>query len=204
MAWKNCAECGKPLSNKDPTCPHCGAAATSGTQSGKPVDTAPRKHLSPRKLVTIVVLIGLECLLFWRWGANNSDKAVPAAAALAAPTSPPEKVVHERNQLQEGQSAAYSFTLNSDARVHLEVTATPKPVDVLLMSSDEAIKFRESQKKVFGGDYAYRQTLSALHILTMDKTDILPQGNWVIVVVRPQETILFRKDTAASMILTIY
>ena len=168
---------------------------------------APRRRLSSKKLAFVAVLIGLEFLVFWRRGANNRDKAAPSAATFVAPGSPPQSVLHQRNQLKEGESATHSFFLAQNARVHIEITATPKPVDVMVMTSDEAAKFQQGQGKFFAflaPEYTYRQTLSAQDVSTMDRSDILPPGNWVIVITLPRQAVFFKKDTAVSTILTIY
>jgi hypothetical protein len=199
----NCAKCGRKISKAASVCPNCGTLARSASRAR----TAPRRRLSSKKLALLAVVIGLEFLIFRRPGANDRDKGAPAVAAFAAPMSPPQNVVHQRNQLKEGQSATYSFFLVQDARVRIEITATPKPVDVMVMTSDEAAKFQEGQGKFFAflaPGYTFRQTLSAQDVVTLDKTDILPRGNWVIVITRPREAIFFKKDTAASTILTIY
>ncbi|HEY2384929.1 MAG TPA: hypothetical protein VGK48_27455 [Terriglobia bacterium] len=154
----------------------------------------------------MAVVIALEFLIFGRPGANNRRQDIPAAA-FATPTSPPQDVIHQRSQIKEGDSATRAFFLDKDSRVRIEITATPRPVDVMIMTGDEAAKFREGEGKFFAflaPEYTYQKSLSAQDVMTMDKTDILPQGNWVLVIAHPREAVFFKKDTVVSTVLTIY
>jgi hypothetical protein len=98
----------------------------------------------------------------------------------------------------------YWFSLPTQARVQVQVTSQPKNVSVMLMTDTDAAEFRKASQKLFGGQYSYRQALSGQNILRMDKTEILPQGNWSIVVMRPSEAILFRESTNAEVKVTVF
>lgn len=152
-------------------------------------------------------MIAAEFLIFWHSKGDNRGLEAPAAAAVSLPQGPPHDVVHRRDLLKEGGSASYSFFLAKDTTVHIEITATPKPVDVMVMTGDDAAKFQEGEGKFLAflaPAYTYRQTLSAQEVTTLDRTDILGPGNWVLVIKRPREAFFFKEDTAASTILTIY
>ena len=200
MALIKCAKCGKTISDTASVCPSCGEETAS-------VRTASRRRRSSRKLALLALIIAVELLIFWRSGANNRDKGAPSTNALAAPLTLPQSVAHQRKQLKEGQSATYPFFLGQGATVRIEITATPKPVDVMVMTSEEAAKFQQGEGKFFAflaPAYTSRQELAAQDVMTMDRTDTLPQGNWVIVITRPREAVFFKKDTVVSTVLTIY
>jgi hypothetical protein len=98
----------------------------------------------------------------------------------------------------------YTFRLVTDSRVRVQVAAEPKNVDVMLMTKEDQEKFRQAAGKLFGGQYTYRQALSSQQILRMDKTEVVPQGEWSIVVMRPAESLLFQEQTKANVVVTVY
>lgn len=152
-------------------------------------------------------MIAAEFLIFWHSKGHNRGLQAPAAAILALPQSSPYDVVHRRNLLKEGESASYSFFLAKDTTVHIEITATPKPVDVMVMTGDDAAKFQEGEGRFLAflaPAYTYWQALSAQDVTTLDRTDILGPGNWVLVIKRPREAVFFKENTVASTIITIY
>lgn len=203
MALINCTECGKQLSEKAPACPHCGAPLTVTTDSQTPTTSA--RKFSTGRLIVAVLLLGVAVLFAWgTWRAMRSNEAAPLSAGIGAALRQPRKLVNERVQLNEGQYVQYSFALNSDARVQVQVTAQPKQVDVMLMTRADAEKFRAVASKLFGGEYTYRQALSGMSVLRMDKTEVLPNGEWWIIVRRPSEAILFQEATAVEIIVTAY
>jgi hypothetical protein len=202
MALMNCPECSKEISDKAPSCPNCGAPSSLQRPAG--AVTFKKQGMSHSKTIGLGVLIGLVVLLGWMWRSALSDTAAPPSAGLLAALRQPKKLVNERTQLNEGRSIIYSFYLPTDSRVQVEANATPKAIDVMLMNSDQAAKFREANGKLFGGNYTYTQALSGQQVLTMDKTAVLPSGNWSIVVLRPRESIIFTEETAASIRVTAY
>ena len=58
--------------------------------------------------------------------------------------------------------------------------------------------------KLFGGQYSRRQAFSGKSILEMDETEVIPEGRWYIVVIRPSEAILFREATVVDVEVTVY
>lgn len=74
----------------------------------------------------------------------------------------------------------------------------------MLMTREEAEKFKKVSSDLFGGKYTYRQALSSKQILRIDQTETLPQGHWVIVVMRPSESLLFQKGTNVDVVVTAY
>ncbi len=203
MALIECPECKREVSDKAPTCPHCGVAiAGAGLHKPEvPRITKKRPVVGP---ILLLLLIVVGAGLIWLWRAATSEKAAPTSAGPAASLRQPKKLVDERIQLKEGQYIIYSFVLYTDSRVQVQIAAEPKHVDVMLMTKAEAEKFRDVTGNLFGGKYTYRQALSGRLVLKMDKTEILPQGEWSIVVMRPSETLLFGKETAATVTVTAY
>lgn len=98
----------------------------------------------------------------------------------------------------------FGLNLNMDARVEVNVEASPKDVDVMLMTADDLAQFKQARGKLFGGKYTYRQALSRQATLKMQQTEVLPLGSWAIVVQRPQEAIIFGDETTVSADVTVY
>lgn len=98
----------------------------------------------------------------------------------------------------------YSFSLNSDARVQVNVESNPKSVNVMLMTGSELVKYREVKGKLFGGKYTYRKALSRQDVLRMNETEVIPAGSWAIIVEVPQTSVLIMDSTAISVDATAY
>ncbi len=134
----------------------------------------------------------------------NSGPAGSISPAGSAPVfRQPEKVVSERVGLKEGEARMYTFILRSAAKVEVRVNASPKNVDVMLMTAADLAGYKKAHGKLFGGRYTYRQALSRQGVLEMTESDNLPPGEWAIVVQRPNES-LFGQDTAATVDVTVY
>ena len=88
-------------------------------------------------------------------------------------------------------------------KVEVDVTADPKPVRVMLMNAEDAAKFKAATGDLFGGSYTYRQALAGRRVLTMNRADVIPTGDWTVVVMRPQDSVLFKESTAAKITLTL-
>jgi hypothetical protein len=116
----------------------------------------------------------------------------------------PQTIVSETISLKEGQAMGYGFRIPSDRRIEVNVTASPKPVNVMLMSETQWKKYNEVRGKLFGGQYEYKQALSKQAVLQMKEGDILPAGSYRIVVERPEEALVFKKETAASVTIIGY
>lgn len=210
MALIECPECKKQVSDKAPSCPQCGLPLVSAPQAPTPETPVPseapvaekkRTGMRPVFIVLLAIVIGI---IFWLWRSATNDRSAPPSAGLSGALRQPKKLVDERIELNEGQSMFYSFRLATDSRVRVQVTAEPKNVDVMLMSKEDQEKFRQVAGKLFGGQYTYRQALSSQQILRMDKTEVVPEGEWSIVVMRPQESLLFRDKTSANVVVTVY
>ena len=210
MALIECPECKKQVSDKAPACPQCGAPIVAAPPMPSPETPVPAETPAPAKKgpkihpVFLVLLVVAAAGILWLWRSATSDRAAPPSAGLSGALRQPKKFVDERIELNEGQSMSYSFRLGTDSRVRVQVTAEPKNVDVMLMSKEDQEKFRQVAGKLFGGQYTYRQALSSQQILRMDKTEVVPEGEWSIVVMRPQESLLFRDKTSANVVVTVY
>lgn len=210
MALIECPECKNQISDKASACPKCGVpiASTLSTPTtetpASPEVSGPAKKAFKVRPVFLVLLVVAAAGVFWFWRSATSDRAATPSAGLSGALRQPKKLVDERIELNEGQSMSYSFRLGTDSRVRVQVTAEPKNVDVMLMSKEDQEKFRQVAGKLFGGQYTYRQALSSEKILQMDKTEVVPEGEWSIVVMRPQESLLFQDKTTANVIVTVY
>lgn len=200
MALINCPDCGTEVSDIAPACLKCGRPLAVTISQPSPTLNKRRTH-PVTWLVLVAIVLGA---VFTIWRSVNSDKAPPLTAGLQNVMRQPLVVVNEKVEINEGQSMLYSFQLTSDARVQVKVTASPKRIDVMLMTRAQADKYREISGRLFGGEYTYRQSLSSQNILRMDQTEMLPAGDWTIVVLRPAEALLFHENTTADVNVTVY
>lgn len=104
--------------------------------------------------------------------------------------------------MKEGEAIAFSFSLYSDAAIHVSVGSSKKSVDVMLMTGAELEKYRRAKGKLFGGKFTYRQALSQQNVRRMDETAVLPAGAWVIVVQVRQTSLLIMDKTSISVDVT--
>jgi len=204
MALIECRECNKQVSDKATTCPHCGAPVEHPTteavekqpeQADKPKRAEKEQWKYRKPLLTIVslVILAVVIVIFMR---------VRSGSSLRGAVTGPETIISEKISLKEGQAMSYSFTVPSQRRVEVEVEARPKAVNVMLMTESDWKKYKKAKGALFGGKYTYRRALSSKSILKMKESDILPAGNWKIVVERPSESLLFGDDTTAKVKIT--
>jgi hypothetical protein len=213
MALIKCSECGKEISDKASACPNCGAPVTTWTQGDEaPAQVAatfavPPSPASAKRKTSKWAYVGLVLIaiaVFYIYRAATSNRAAPLSTGLAGAIRQPTKLVSDRFSLKEGQAQMFSFSLGSDARVEVSVEASPKNVDVMLMTDSELKKYKQAMGKLFGGKYTHRQALSRQATMKMNQTELLPAGAWAIVVQRPQEAILFGHETTVSVDVTAY
>jgi len=218
MALTKCSECGREVSDKAVSCPQCGAPvaaaqpptavqAPAAVQPPPPAAAAPSKPPVQKRKTHPIAWVALVLLLaggFWIYRAATSESAAPPSAGFAAAFRQPQKLVSERFSIKEGQAMMFSFTLRSDARIEVSVQATPKNVDVMLMTARELENYKAAKGKLFGGEYSYRKALSRQGVLGLNETEVIPSGSWAIVVQRPHESLLFGDDTTASVNVTAY
>jgi hypothetical protein len=204
MALIECGECNRQVSDKAPACPGCGAPIASA-KAPSPVATARPVAAQPKKRGTLLpLLLVLLCGAGYLAYRANSGPAGSISPAGSPPVfRQPEKVVSERIGLKEGEARMYTFTLRSAAKVEVKINAGPKNVDVMLMTAADLASYKKAHGKLFGGRYTYRQALSRQGVLEMAESDMLPPGEWAIVIQRPNES-LFGQDTAASIGVTVY
>lgn len=84
MALRPCPECGKEVSDKAPTCPHCGApqgeAASASSASTATSRRSPSQDRRRLTLILLVVVIAVAAFVAWRLAAPVLQTAgiVPA------------------------------------------------------------------------------------------------------------------------------
>ena len=189
MALTACSECGNQVSDKASKCPHCGASLKS---HGCLI-------VIGVILIAVVAFYGISWLIEWR--AAHSDTAAPPSAGLAGAISPSQELANAAVELDEGQYQYYSFQLKRDSRIHVKIAAAPKHVNVMLMTPSQAELFREaSPSEVF----YYSEVLHGDKVVRFDETEIVPEGEWVIVVFRPPENIWSPQSTVVDIMITVY
>ncbi len=202
MALTKCTECGREVSDKAAACPQCGAPviAQAAAPATPPTILAaaaspavkPKPRVRVATLVLLVVLAGVAYVVL----------QMRSGSSLRSAVAGPETVVSEMVSLDEGRAMGYSFVLPTPRRVEVAVTASPKAVNVYLMTDQDWDAFNKSRQKLLGGKFTYRRALSSESVLNMKQSDIIPAGSWRIVVERPSEALFGGKSTAASVKIT--
>ncbi len=152
----------------------------------------PAKPKARVRVATVVLLLVLAVVAYFFVKLTTGSSVRSAVAG-------PETIVSETVSLNEGEGRQYSFTLPTQRRVEVSVTANPKPVNVFLMNEQDWQAYEKARKKVLGGTFTYRQALSGKSVLNMKQSDILPAGSWRIVIDRPSQSLLGGKSTAATV-----
>ncbi len=160
----------------------------------RPVKVTPAPSSLGRNLFALAVLVGFLYFLFPQFR---------HASVLPSALRETQVMVNETVVLKEGNAKYYTFHLRTDSAVSVEVTASPKSVDVMLMTQEDVASWKEARGNLFGGKYACRQALSAQGVTHMAQSDTLNSGQWTIVVQRPQESALIGDDTSASIRVTV-
>jgi hypothetical protein len=154
----------------------------------------------PKSKITVarVVLWVLVALIAVWFFAARSGKSV--SSAIAGPTT----IKDERVQLKEGAWKGYGFTVPASRKIEVHVSAAPKSVDVVTVSRADYDQFSKAHKALFGGQYKYIPSLSSRNVTKYDGQAILAQGEWYVVVMRPQQSLLFGDDTDAQVKILAY
>ncbi len=153
-----------------------------------------KQGITASRVVLWSILLGLIFVFF----------KMKTGSSLAGAVTGPQTIVSETISLKEGQAMGYGFRIPSDRRVEVKVSANPKPVNVMLMTESQWAKYNEAHGSLFGGQYEYKQALSKKSVLQMGESDVLPAGSYRIVVERPQEALIFKKETAATISIIGY
>ena len=172
------------------------------SQGQRPVHTQLPQPVSPksppstfgRNLFALLVLAGVLYVVF---------PQLRRSPVLPSAIREPQVMVNESVVLKEGNAKLYSFSLPTDREVTVEVTASPKVVDVMLMTAADRQKYEEAMGSLFDRGFTYRQKLSSKGVLRFSETDTVPAGTWTIVVQRPNESALLGDDTAATVKVTV-
>ena len=71
----------------------------------------------------------------------------------------------------------------------------------MLMTPSQAELFRGISP---GETFHYKEALHGDQVIRFEETEIIPEGDWVIVVHRPQESIRSPQSTVADIQITVY
>ena len=85
------------------------------------------------------------------------------------------------------------------AKVTLTMMANPERVNVVLLDADEYVQFHDSKKKLFGGSYTYKTSISSQSVTSVNSSANLDVRTWYIVVERPVEHLLHDRQTSTSV-----
>ncbi len=152
----------------------------------------PKRKLSIARIViwgSLAFLVGLYLANRFAQSGKSVSSAITGPTALA----------DERVQLKEGQWKGYGLVLPAARKIEIHVTASPKSVDVVTVAKKDYDQFTEAHQPLFGGRFQYVPSLSSQRVTKYDGGGILTQGEWYVVVMRPQESLLFGDDTNAQV-----
>lgn len=206
MPLIECPKCRKQISDKVLRCPQCGAprlSIASPSPRSPGLSEKPRKRTGIRifSLLLLAIIIGVS---YWFWRASTSNRAAPLSAGIFAAFRQPKTVVDKRVELKQGQFISHRFGLRTDARVEVQVSADPQYVDVMIMTKEDADRLRQTPGRLSGGEYKYVEALSSKQVHRMDKTEVLPKGEWAVIVMQPSEALSFQERTSVSIVVTAY
>ncbi len=204
MARVVCMECRKEVSGNAEKCPHCGArvAPVAVAACWTPVATG-RGRASAWRAARYILLLAVLAAGWWVWQAMTSDKRAPFSAGFSAAFREPRTIADERLALKAGQNVVYAFSLQTDSRVHVRVTAVTGPVDMMLLTRADADRFRSAGGELFGGGYSGHPAFSETQVGMLDKTDVAKKGEWALVVMRPKGA-AGPESVPAEIGLTVY
>jgi hypothetical protein len=72
------------------------------------------------------------------------------------------------------------------------------------MRKEDADRLRQTPGRLSGGEYKYVEALSSKQVHRMDKTEVLPKGEWAVIVMQPSEALSFQERTSVSIVVTAY
>ena len=160
------------------------------------------------------------------WRSLYSDEAAPLSAGLSGAVRPPQELFDESIRIGEGGYKYYSFELYTSARVRVEVYTSPAHVNVMLMTPSDFEGYQQAMRNAehllqsialldlegilesieqdSGIGYTRRELLSSENVVQYDRTEMLPSGEWIIVVERPLENVFSPQSTTANITITVY
>ena len=120
-------------------------------------------------------------------------------ASVRGAVSGPETVAEERVVLEEGTSKSYGFTVSSQRKIEITVSASPRAVNVITMEHAAFEQFQAANDTLLGGSYQYLPSLSSQSVTSYHQVGVLPPGRWHVVVQRPRESLVFGQGTNANV-----
>lgn len=178
-------------------CPQCGhpsGVAPGFVNTGSP----PKKKEGSFLLALLIVGLPIGGLMFYAYNAQSGLRP-GGGFDPAAVIRQPETLVSQTIVLREGNAMGYGFTLPSERRIDVVVTAAPRAVNVMLMREDQWQRYQQVHGSLFGGQFQYVQALSSRNVTQFRDSAPLPAGAWRFVVERPSESVLFGDDTSATV-----
>ncbi len=199
-----CMECRREVSDKAGKCPYCGAPFAAGSTSWVPVARASRNRGGIVRAAIYVLVVAALGGAWWFWQAATSNRQAPFSAGVTAAFREPRTIANERVALAAGQNVSYAFALETDSRVHVRVASVADPVDMMLMPKADAQKFRRAGGDLFGGGYSAFPAFSQRQIGILDKTEVVPKGEWALVILRPGGGAPGKSESSTEVALTVY
>jgi hypothetical protein len=176
-----------------------GDPAHTGDAGGSAAPPSTKKWTSHWIIMPAAILanlvgaaVGLNALSILSSRQQSNPPPVPSG---------PEALVSETVTLKDGELTSYRLFLPSSRKIQVTVSASPKAVNVLLMSLTEWIDYQKVRG--FGGRYKYHTALSRMSVLSMDEAETVRAGEWRIVVERPLEQLFGSEGTPATATVQI-
>ncbi len=191
MPLMNCKECLGEISERAYECPKCGVPIRDRPGS----KNKDGWQAFGSFIVAFVVGYVVACVM-------TTEDGTFLTTELVRDLRPSQEIVNSSHEIDEGHYFVQLFELYTDANVRLQINAKSEPVNVMLMTHTDWEEYREA----FGrsGSYKYRSALSEIQVLRFDKTEMLSQGKWAIVVERPSVNGLFQESIHFDIIITVH
>jgi hypothetical protein len=151
-----------------------------------------RKNVSTLRSLIGLAILGTVIYIGYKISNGSSVKTA---------VSGPEKIFDETVRLDEGDARSYSFTVSSSRRIHVSLHASPKRVNVILMTASDFDEYKRARGKLFGGGYHYLRAISAKGVLDAEQEDVLPSGTYHVIVERPRDSIVLTDATSAHVVI---
>jgi len=126
---------------------------------------------------------------------------VSTGSSVKTAVSGPELIFDETVRLDEGDARSYPFTVSSSRLIHVSLHASPKRVNVILMTASDFDEYQRTRGKLVRSGYHYLQAISEKSVLDAEKEVVLPSGTYHVIVERPRDSVILTDATSAHVVI---
>jgi len=143
MASPICTRSGScPGSSSQPSGCVCGRRGdVEATAFFHAIRAPKRKNVSTLRSLIGLVVLGTILYIGYKVSTGSSVKTA---------VSGPETIFDETVRLDEGEARSYSFTVSASRRIHVSLHASPKRVNVILMTASDLDEYKRARASSLG------------------------------------------------------